>query len=264
MDTTARIALRALAALDLTSLNEGDTPEDIAALCARARTPYGAAAAVCVYPEHVSTARRVLMGAGAPVRVATVVNFPDGSADPARAERETRRAIAAGADEIDVVFPWRALIAGDAAVGARVVSDCKAALPAGASLKVILETGELKDAGLIRRASDIALAHGADFLKTSTGKVPVNATPEVARVMLQAILDAKSGCGLKVAGRRPARGRCGRLFRSGRRDDGRRLGHSGPVPHRRQRSARRCARRVVRHHGRTRFGVLTWPTRRNR
>ena len=200
MDTTARIALRALAALDLTSLNEGDTPDDIAALCARARTPYGAAAAVCVYPEHVSTARRVLMGAGAPVRVATVVNFPDGSADPARAERETRRAIAAGADEIDVVFPWRALIAGDAAVGARVVSDCKAALPAGASLKVILETGELKDAGLIRRASDIALAHGADFLKTSTGKVPVNATPEVARVMLQAILDAKSGCGLKVAG----------------------------------------------------------------
>ncbi|HWT16873.1 MAG TPA: deoxyribose-phosphate aldolase [Patescibacteria group bacterium] len=201
MDTTTRTAHRALAALDLTSLNEADTPDDIVALCARARTRHGTAAAVCVYPEHVSTAHRVLADAvGAAVRVATVVNFPDGSADPARAERETRRAIAAGADEIDVVFPWRALIAGDAAVGARVVSDCKAALPAGARLKVILETGELKDASLIRRACDIALAHGADFLKTSTGKVPVNATPEAARIMAQAILDAKSTCGLKVAG----------------------------------------------------------------
>ena len=200
MDTTARTALRALAALDLTSLNDGDTPDDIVALCARARTPHGAAAAVCVYPEHVSTARRALAEAGSAVRVATVVNFPDGSADPARAERETRRAMAAGAEEIDVVFPWRALIAGDAAVGARVVSDCKAALPAGALLKVILETGELKDAALIRRAADIALAHGADFLKTSTGKVPVNATPGAARILLQAILDAKSPCGLKVAG----------------------------------------------------------------
>lgn len=200
MNTDRSTAHRALAALDLTSLNDGDTPDDIIALCARACTSYGAAAAVCVYPEHVSTARRALMDAGAPVRVATVVNFPDGSSDPARAERETRRAIAAGANEIDVVFPWRALIAGDAAVGARVVSDCKAALPAGALLKVILETGELKDAALIRRAADIALAHGADFLKTSTGKVPVNATPDAARILLQAILAAKSPCGLKVAG----------------------------------------------------------------
>lgn len=201
MDTTARTALRALAALDLTSLNDGDTPDEIAALCRRACTKHGATAAVCVYPEHVSTARRVLADVGGEaVRVATVVNFPDGSADPARAERETRRAVAAGAQEIDVVFPWRALIGGDASVGARVVSDCKAALPAGALLKVILETGELKDAALIRRAADIALAHGADFLKTSTGKVPMNATPEAARILLQAILDAKSPCGLKVAG----------------------------------------------------------------
>ena len=201
MDTNLRTAQRALAALDLTSLNERDTPDDIAALCAKAHTPHGDTAAVCVYPEHIVGAKEHLRRGGcAHVRVATVVNFPDGSADPARAERETRRAIAAGADEIDVVFPWRALIAGDAAVGARVVSDCKAALVPGTQLKVILETGELKDAALIRRAADIALAHGADFLKTSTGKVPVNATPEAVRILAQAILDAKSGCGLKVAG----------------------------------------------------------------
>lgn len=199
MDMT-RTAQRALAALDLTSLNEDDTPAVIAALCAKAHTRFGSVAAVCVYPEHVALAREYLQRGGGDVRVATVVNFPDGAPDPARAERETRRAIAAGADEIDVVFPWRALIGGDAAVGARVVSDCKAVLPAGALLKVILETGELKDPGLIRRAADIALAHGADFLKTSTGKVPVNATPDAARILLQAILAAKSHCGLKVAG----------------------------------------------------------------
>lgn len=201
MDTNLRTAHRALAALDLTSLNEADTPDVIASLCAKAHTPHGDAAAVCVYPEHIAFAKEHLRRGGcAQVRVATVVNFPDGAADPGRAERETRRAIAVGADEIDVVFPWRALLGGDGSVGARVVSDCKAVLAPGTLLKVILETGELKEPAMIRRASDIALAHGADFLKTSTGKVPVNATLEAAGIMLQAILDANSGCGLKVAG----------------------------------------------------------------
>jgi deoxyribose-phosphate aldolase len=201
MDTIRDAAARALAALDLTSLDEADTPERIRALCARAVTAQGAAAAVCVYPEHVTTAREALWAIGGErVRVATVVNFPDGSADTARAERETRRAVAAGAGEVDLVFPWRALKAGDAAVGGRMVAACKAVLPAGCTLKVILETGELRDAALIRRAGEIALAHGADFLKTSTGKVAVNATPEAARILLEVIRDAGGQCGLKVAG----------------------------------------------------------------
>lgn len=195
------LARRVLAALDLTTLGEDDTPVQVAALCARARTPFGAVAAVCVYPEHVAACRARLDAGGAPpVRVATVTNFPDGAADPARAVRETRRAIAVGAQEIDVVFPWRALLAGDAGVGARLVADCREAMPADATLKVILETGELRDADAIRRASDIALANGADFLKTSTGKVPVNATPEAARIMLDAIVASGRPCGLKVAG----------------------------------------------------------------
>jgi len=200
METTNRTAQRALAALDLTSLDESDTPERIRALCAKARTRHGDVAAVCVYSEHVVAAKQQLTASGGQVRVATVVNFPDGSADVARAERETRRAIAAGADEVDVVFPWRALVAGDAAVGACLVAACKAAMPAGTLLKVILETGELSDAALIRCASEIALAHGADFLKSSTGKVPVNATPFAAAIMLEAIRHAHSECGLKVAG----------------------------------------------------------------
>lgn len=195
------VARRALAALDLTTLGEDDTPAQVAALCARARTPFGAVAAVCVYPEHVAACRAQLDAVDAPpVRVATVTNFPDGTADVARAVRETRRAIAVGAQEIDVVFPWRALLAGDAEIGARIVAGCREAMPAGTSLKVILETGELRDPHAIRRASDIALAHGADFLKTSTGKVPVNATPEAARIMLDAIVASGRPCGLKVAG----------------------------------------------------------------
>ncbi len=116
----AEIARRALAALDLTSLGEDDTPGKIEALCASTVGAGGLPAAVCVYPEHVLTARRALdaQGAGA-VRVATVVNFPDGSADAQRVGRETRRAIAAGADEVDMVLPWRALAAGDEEIGAQ-------------------------------------------------------------------------------------------------------------------------------------------------
>ncbi|MFZ2236209.1 MAG: deoxyribose-phosphate aldolase, partial [Dokdonella sp.] len=99
------LAARILPLLDLTSLGENDTPEWIQALCASAHTPAGLPAALCVYPEHVTTARRALQGTTA--RVATVVNFPDGGSDAARAARETRRALAAGADEIDLVLPWR-------------------------------------------------------------------------------------------------------------------------------------------------------------
>jgi deoxyribose-phosphate aldolase len=104
-------AARVLAVLDLTSLGEDDTPEAIISLC-KAAADGGHPAAVCVYPEHVETARRELDARGAAnVAVATVVNFPDGSNDLGRALRETRRALAAGADEIDIVFPWRAYVA---------------------------------------------------------------------------------------------------------------------------------------------------------
>ena len=99
---------------------------------------------------------------------------------------ETRAAVAYGADEVDVVFPWRALQAGNAELGRELVSACKAAC-GDKLLKVFIESGELATPALIRQASDIALAAGADFLKTSTGKVAVNATLEAAAIMLQAI-----------------------------------------------------------------------------
>ena len=192
------LALRLLSLLDLTSLGEHDTPAQIEALCASALAAPCLPAAVCIYPEHVTTARRCLQGTA--VKVATVVNFPDGSGDPARAERETRRALGAGADEIDLVLPYRCLLDGDAACARTVVRSCRAACTDGVVLKLILETGLLATRESIRAACAIGLEEGVDFLKTSTGKVPVNATPQAAAVILDAIAATGGRCGFKAAG----------------------------------------------------------------
>ena len=146
-DTSTRRALatRLLALLDLTSLGEDDSPAHIEALCRSAHTPYGFPAAVCVYPEHVGTVRRALQGT--PVKVATVVNFPDGGSDPMRISYETRRAIAAGADEIDLVLPYRAFARGEAVIARNAVIAGRNACKEGVTLKLILETGELATQG---------------------------------------------------------------------------------------------------------------------
>ena len=143
----------------------------------------GNTAAVCIYPRFIPIARKTLKEQGTPdVRIATVTNFPHGNDDIEIALAETRAAIAYGADEVDVVFPYRALIAGNEQVGFDLVKACKdACAAANVLLKVIIETGELKEEALIRKASEISIKAGADFIKTSTGKVPVNATPESAR-----------------------------------------------------------------------------------
>lgn len=190
-------ARRALACLDLTSLNDGDTEAGIARLCERARSPFGPVAAVCVWPRLAAFARQQLPTA---IRVAAVANFPEGDADPERAVRDIGAIAQAGAQEADVVLPWRALLAGDAAACARVLAAARRA-SAGLTLKVILETGELRTPECIAEASRLALGEGADFIKTSTGKTPVGATPEAARVMLEAIAAERSGtAGFKASG----------------------------------------------------------------
>jgi len=193
------IAARILAALDLTSLGEDDTPEAIERLCAAAAEG-GHPAAVCVYPEHITTARRTLeLEHAGEVAIATVVNFPDGGNDIARMLRETRRALAAGADEIDIVFPWRAYLGGDREGGALMLQECKS-ICGRKILKAILETGELGDPLLIREISFAALGAGADFIKTSTGKAKIGATPAAARTMLECIRERGGRAGFKAAG----------------------------------------------------------------
>ena len=154
-------------------------------------------AAVCVWPAFVAQAHALLAGSG--IRVATVVNFPAGDDDVLSVRTATRQVIVDGADEVDMVVPWRALAAGERGVVAATVLEVKDAARSH-RLKAILETGELRDPDLIRRAADEALAGGADFLKTSTGKVPVNATPEAAAILLDAIRASGRDVGLKPAG----------------------------------------------------------------
>lgn len=195
-------ARQALALMDLTSLNESDTDSVIEALCQQVKTPFGNPAAVCVYPQFVVTAARALSAhqLDGQVKIATVTNFPHGGEDIMGAARETREAVASGANEVDVVFPYRALMKGDEATGLELVEMCKAACGGQALLKVIIESGELKEPALIRRASELAIEGGADFIKTSTGKVPVNATLEAANIMLNVIKDSGKDVGFKAAG----------------------------------------------------------------
>lgn len=176
-------AARALQCLDLTSLNEGDTEADIARLCARAQGPHGPVAAVCVWPRLAAFARRELPGT---IAVAAVANFPDGSTDLERALRDTDAIVQAGAQEVDVVLPWRQLLSGDRQGPAQLLRAVRQAC-GGLRLKVILETGELRTDAAIRTASRIALDCGADFLKTSTGKTATSATPQAARLLLDSI-----------------------------------------------------------------------------
>ncbi len=176
-------ARQALASLDLTSLNDTDDAEHIARVCGRADGRFGRAAAVCVWPRFVAQARRALPDG---IAVAAVANFPEGSADWRRAVDDTREIVHAGAQEVDVVLPYRSLIAGDLAA-VRAVLDAVREACASLRLKVILESGCLPTPALIAQASTLAIAAGADFLKTSTGKVPVSATLQAAQTMLDCI-----------------------------------------------------------------------------
>ena len=198
MTDTHRLAAKVLSLLDLTNLADDCDGAAIAKLCAKAVTPHGSVAAVCVWPRFVVEAKRHLVATG--VKVATVANFPQGGGDANAAAAEAARSYADGADEVDVVIPYRKLIAGDEASVRRLVAEVAARRPAGRRLKAILETGELSDAKLIAKASRIAIEAGADFIKTSTGKTSISATPEAVRLMLEAIRESGRAVGIKPSG----------------------------------------------------------------
>jgi deoxyribose-phosphate aldolase len=182
MDSQSAARL-ALACLDLTSLNDDDSEADVVKLCARAHGAHGTVAAVCVWPRFAALARRELPPG---IAVAAVANFPDGSADIARAVRDTLEIVDAGAQEVDVVLPFARLMQGDERAVAELLAAVRSAC-GDLKLKVILETGVLVGDALIARAAQLSLAAGADFLKTSSGKTPVSATPQSATLMLNAI-----------------------------------------------------------------------------
>jgi deoxyribose-phosphate aldolase len=199
----------AIRMVDLTTLEGADTHGKVRALSAKARRPdpsdpsCPAVAAVCVYPAMVAVAAEAL--AGSAVRLASVATaFPSGQAPLDVKLADTRAAVAAGAGEIDMVISRGEFLSGHYdAVFDEIVAVKEAAGPA--HLKVILETGELGTYDNVRRASWLAMHAGADFIKTSTGKVPVAATLPVTRVILEAVRDYRAQTGRQV-GVKPAGG----------------------------------------------------------
>lgn len=194
LDQTKKI----LSLIDLTSLNETDTTTNIADLCKKAVTDFGSVAAVCVYPKFVKQVKQALEGTS--VKIATVVNFPSGNQTLTLVLSMIKQAIADGANEIDVVLPYTQYLAGDRAYARDFIQSCKNVCDKTILLKVILETGALQNSKMIAEASMDAIAAGADFLKTSTGKIAIGATLEAAKEMLLAIKQTKRPVGLKISG----------------------------------------------------------------
>jgi deoxyribose-phosphate aldolase len=193
----ADLAKRALALLDLTDLADDATEEGARELCRRAVSGPVPVAAVCLWPRFVATARKEL-GDG-PVRIATVVNFPGGETPVVPAIEETEAALAAGADEMDLVMPWQAVLAGQTTAAVAMVRNVK--MRCGERrLKVILETGEYPDLDAVRTASELAIGAGADFIKTSTGKTAHSASIPAVRTMLGVIGMANRPIGVKPSG----------------------------------------------------------------
>jgi deoxyribose-phosphate aldolase len=186
------VAARVIGLIDLTNLSDDCSENDVVELCSRAHGPHGNVAAVCVWPRYVSRAVRELTATD--VRVATVVNFPHGRDSVDQVVDSVKRCVADGADEIDLVIPYEKFRdssddEGDRAV-VHMVAKVKESLPENRLLKVILETGELRDRDLVDRAARLAVASGADFIKTSTGKTPVSATPEAVETMLSVLRES--------------------------------------------------------------------------
>ncbi len=199
----------ALSLIDLTTLEGKDTAEKIIRLCEKAKhSGFGAdalpqVAAVCVYPNHVHTAKTALNGSG--VLVASVATaFPSGNLPLKLKLEEVKYALEEGADEIDMVISRGEFLKGNYNLVYDEIAQVKLVCK-NTTLKVILETGELSTLDNVRKAADLAMAAGADFIKTSTGKIASAANPVVSLVMLEAIHDCYLKTGKKI-GFKPAGG----------------------------------------------------------
>jgi deoxyribose-phosphate aldolase len=195
-------AKRAISVLDFTSLNDNDTENVIKSLCLRSQTIIGNTAAICINPVFIKFAREILLHTN--IKIATVVNFPDGGINITNIKKEIIYAISQGADEIDIVFPYRDFIEGNIEITKNIIKISRGVCGPNKTLKVILESGMFKDFTKLYEATLIAIEHGADFIKTSTGKVDIGATPESCLIILKAISDAREKynlhTGFKISG----------------------------------------------------------------
>ena len=184
--------------IDLTTLEDSDTPAKIAALCRDALTPIGPVAAICVYPRFVAQAKAAIAGTG--VRIATVIDFPRGDGSPEDILYSTEDAMKAGADEIDLVFPYGRFLADSPPPASKNIRAVREVGGYDIRLKVILEVSAYPDYESLTQASKVAIDAGADFLKTSTGKTEKGASLEAAAIMLTVIAESGLPVGFKASG----------------------------------------------------------------
>lgn len=185
--------------LDLTRLNEADDTAAMQLWLSQHVRADAMPAAFCVYPQFLAQTKTALIQQQVAVQLATVVNFPAGLAPADQVVAEIEQALALGATEIDCVLPYRALLAGECGQVKSFLYDVRQACPQ-ASLKIIIESGELSTAQQIIKATELVIEGGADFVKSSTGKVPVGITIEAARIMLTVIAAAGRPVGFKASG----------------------------------------------------------------
>ncbi|WP_372626790.1 deoxyribose-phosphate aldolase [Arsukibacterium sp.] len=185
--------------LDVTRLSDVDDTQQMAEWLANLPTLPVAVAAYCVYPAYLSQVSRFISESEQPTGLASVVNFPDGNAPLDSVCLQISEALAAGATEIDCVIPYQALMNGEHQYVSTFLSGVRRACGANC-LKVIIESGELITAQQVAKATEMAIDAGADFIKSSTGKVTVGITEEAARIMLTIIAAANRPVGFKASG----------------------------------------------------------------
>lgn len=196
-----QLAHQALELLELTFLHAEDRSERIALLCDRSYAAISRVAAICVRPPHVSLCRTTLDALGERrVKVVGAVNFSTGAASVDTMVMEAELALSSGSDEIDLMYPFHSLLAGDSRRGETLIRRCRDITLGKAGLTVSLGAGELRDPQLIRAACLAALEGGADFIKIAAGRVLTQDTPQAVRIMLEAVADGGGLVGIKVAG----------------------------------------------------------------
>ena len=182
--------------LDLTTLNDNDTNETVTNLCQKATSKYGNTASVCIYPQFILHAKTILPQ---DFKIATVINFPQGIANNTILEKEIINAINLGADELDVVFPYRTFLEGNTEFCKEYLNIARETCE-NKTLKIIIESGEIKNIIAIKDATQLCIDANADFVKTSTGKTDISATPEAANAILETIAQSGKKIGFKASG----------------------------------------------------------------
>lgn len=187
--------------LDLTHLNLNSSPEELTAFAHKAHTKLGNVAAICVYANYLSSVQPIVAHYPA-IKLAAVVNFPQGDSTKRAVCNEIEFCVTNGANEIDLVLPYQSYVSHQSTQSALDLLQTAITLVHSrhASVKVILETGAFTDVRSLMAASRETIDCGADFLKTSTGKISEGATPDKAKILLTAIQESKKSVGFKVSG----------------------------------------------------------------